>query len=169
MKNCNAFNFTHRQIFKTLTRDYLGGGPLKGGGGLCICTLCTFLRLPLHLLLNFLHTRYMLHIISYFQSMSDEAKRWAVFGPIKSAGCFQRKMLEFFDSLETIQGKMFSKTYNFKFSMLPAQLTNVEFIKILSILGTRASAEKIPRGRGATKKRPKIALLSLYLLYLCHV
>jgi len=48
MKNCNAFDFTHNQIFKTLTRDNLGGGgPLKWGA-LCICTLCTFLRPPLH-------------------------------------------------------------------------------------------------------------------------
>jgi len=33
MKNCNAFDFTHKQIFKTLTRDNLGGAPLKWGGG----------------------------------------------------------------------------------------------------------------------------------------
>jgi len=46
MKNCNAFDFTHKQIFKTLMRDNLGGGPFKVGG-LCICTLCTFLRPPL--------------------------------------------------------------------------------------------------------------------------
>jgi len=30
MKICNAFDFTNKQIFKTLTRDNLGGGgPLK--------------------------------------------------------------------------------------------------------------------------------------------
>jgi len=28
MKNCDAFDFTHKQIFKTLTRDNLGGGPV---------------------------------------------------------------------------------------------------------------------------------------------
>jgi len=33
MKNCDAFDFTHRKIFKTFTRDNLGGGPLKWGGG----------------------------------------------------------------------------------------------------------------------------------------
>jgi len=27
MKNCDAFDFTHKQIFKTLTRNSLGGGP----------------------------------------------------------------------------------------------------------------------------------------------
>jgi len=27
MKNCNAFDFTHRQTFKTLTHDNLGGRP----------------------------------------------------------------------------------------------------------------------------------------------
>jgi len=31
MKNCNVFDFTHKQIFKTLTRDNLGGGFLKWG------------------------------------------------------------------------------------------------------------------------------------------
>jgi len=40
-------DFTHKQIFKTLTRDNLGGGTLKWGA-LCICTLCTFLRPPLN-------------------------------------------------------------------------------------------------------------------------
>jgi len=41
MKNYNAFDFTHKQIFKTLMRDNLGGGtPLKWGA-LCIST---FLR-----------------------------------------------------------------------------------------------------------------------------
>jgi len=46
MKNCNAFDFTHKQIFKTLTRDNLGRGALLkcGRGALCICT---FLRPPL--------------------------------------------------------------------------------------------------------------------------
>jgi len=29
MKNCNTFDFTQKQIFKTLTRDKLGGGPLQ--------------------------------------------------------------------------------------------------------------------------------------------
>jgi len=28
VKNCNAFDFTHKQLFKTLTRDNLGGGAL---------------------------------------------------------------------------------------------------------------------------------------------
>jgi len=28
MKNCNAFDFTHKQIFETLTHDNLGGGPV---------------------------------------------------------------------------------------------------------------------------------------------
>jgi len=33
MKNSNAFDFTKKQIFKTLTRDNLGGeAPLKWGG-----------------------------------------------------------------------------------------------------------------------------------------
>jgi len=32
MKTCNDFVFTHKQIFKTLTRDNLGGGPFKMGG-----------------------------------------------------------------------------------------------------------------------------------------
>jgi len=27
MKNCNAFDFTHKQIFKSLMRDNLGGRP----------------------------------------------------------------------------------------------------------------------------------------------
>jgi len=31
MKNCNAFDFTHKQIFKTLTCDNLGGDPFKVG------------------------------------------------------------------------------------------------------------------------------------------
>jgi len=32
-KNCNAYDFAHRQIFKTLTRDNLGGGEgFKVGG-----------------------------------------------------------------------------------------------------------------------------------------
>jgi len=44
-KNYNAFDFTHKQIVKSLTYN-LGGGPLKWGP-LCICTLCTFLRPPL--------------------------------------------------------------------------------------------------------------------------
>jgi len=47
MKNCNAFDVTHKQIFKTLTLDNLGGGPPLKWGALCICTLCTFLRPPL--------------------------------------------------------------------------------------------------------------------------
>jgi len=49
MKNCNAFEFSHKQLLKTLMRDSLGGGSLKWGegAGLCICTLCTFLRPPL--------------------------------------------------------------------------------------------------------------------------
>jgi len=36
IKNFNAFDFTHKQKFKTLTRDNLGGEPLyydKSGGG----------------------------------------------------------------------------------------------------------------------------------------
>jgi len=32
MKNCNAFDFKHKQIFKTLTRENLDGGPFKVGG-----------------------------------------------------------------------------------------------------------------------------------------
>jgi len=48
-KNCNAIDFTHKQIFKTLTLDNLGsrwrGEALKWG--VFICTLCTFLRPPL--------------------------------------------------------------------------------------------------------------------------
>jgi len=44
MKNYNAFDFTHRQIFKTLTRDNLSGGGALKVGALCICT---FLRPPL--------------------------------------------------------------------------------------------------------------------------
>jgi len=28
MKNCNTFDFTHKQIFKTLTHDNLGGSAL---------------------------------------------------------------------------------------------------------------------------------------------
>jgi len=28
MKNCNAFDFTHKRRFKTDTRDNLEGGPL---------------------------------------------------------------------------------------------------------------------------------------------
>jgi len=27
MKHCNAFDFTHKQIFKTITCDNLAGGP----------------------------------------------------------------------------------------------------------------------------------------------
>jgi len=29
MKNCNTFEFTHKQIFKTVTRDNLGWGPFS--------------------------------------------------------------------------------------------------------------------------------------------
>jgi len=34
MKNCNAFDFTHKQlpVFKTLMRNNLGGRPFKVGG-----------------------------------------------------------------------------------------------------------------------------------------
>jgi len=32
MENCNAFDFTHEQIFKTLTRDNLGGRAFKVEG-----------------------------------------------------------------------------------------------------------------------------------------
>jgi len=40
MKNCNAFDFTHRQIFKTLERYSLGGeSPFKEGGPVHLHTL----------------------------------------------------------------------------------------------------------------------------------
>jgi len=51
MKNCNAFDFTHKQIFKTLMRDNLDWSPFKVGGGgpghLHTLPVCTFLRPPL--------------------------------------------------------------------------------------------------------------------------
>jgi len=39
MKNCNAFDFTHKKISKTLMRDNLGGGPLKWRGPVHLHTL----------------------------------------------------------------------------------------------------------------------------------
>jgi len=39
MKNCNAFDFTHKQIFKTFMRDNLGGGLFKVGGPVHLHTL----------------------------------------------------------------------------------------------------------------------------------
>jgi len=40
MKNCNAFDFTHKQIFKTLTHDNnLGGGSFKVRGPVHLHTL----------------------------------------------------------------------------------------------------------------------------------
>jgi len=51
IKNCNNFDFTHKPRFKTLMHDTLGRGrafiAINQVGALCICTLCTFLRLPL--------------------------------------------------------------------------------------------------------------------------
>jgi len=42
-KNCNAFNFTQKRRFKTLTRDNLDGGPLSAinqfGGSVHLHTL----------------------------------------------------------------------------------------------------------------------------------
>jgi len=38
-KNCNASDFTHRQIFKTLACDNLGGGAFKEGGPVHLHTL----------------------------------------------------------------------------------------------------------------------------------
>jgi len=43
-----------KKYFKSLPRDNLGEGPFKAAGGLCICTLCTFLRPPLLLLVIFI-------------------------------------------------------------------------------------------------------------------
>jgi len=40
MKNCNAFDFAHKQIFKNLMRNNLGGGaPFKVGGPVHLHTL----------------------------------------------------------------------------------------------------------------------------------
>jgi len=41
IKNCNAFDFTRKKIFKTLTRNNLGGGGPFKVEALCICTLCS--------------------------------------------------------------------------------------------------------------------------------
>jgi len=38
-KNCNAFDFTHKQIFKTLTCDNLSGRAFKVGGPVHLHTL----------------------------------------------------------------------------------------------------------------------------------
>jgi len=39
MKTCNAFDFTNKQMFKTLTRDNLGGVSFKVGGPVHLHTL----------------------------------------------------------------------------------------------------------------------------------
>jgi len=56
-KNYNAFDYTHKQIFKTLMRNNLDGvGPLNWGA-LYIRTLCTFLRPPLSSGITGLHIK----------------------------------------------------------------------------------------------------------------